>query len=145
MHLSDKALLVHLGVSQWTARKLDRKAAAIISTKNVGNFNKTLLPTCNSIGDVHRETADIRKGFYHNVLPWGIEGTFILPSANYLPLPRTTVRRRRRGMIRSRHLSAGIPKPSWMQSAYSTAVSMTCITLLTTPLCLILSASLRWT
>jgi len=84
MHLSDKALLVHLGVSQWTARKLDRKAAAIISTKNVGNFNKTLLPTCNNIGDLHRETAFIRKDFYHNTLPWGIEGTFILPSANYL-------------------------------------------------------------
>jgi hypothetical protein len=74
---------------------LDRKAAAIISTKNVGNFNKTLLPTCNSIGDVHRETADIRKGFYHNVLPWGIEGTFILPSANYLPF--TTEYRQKKG------------------------------------------------
>jgi hypothetical protein len=84
MHLSDKALLVHLSVSQWTARKLDKKASAIISTKNVGNFNKTLLPTCNELGVIHTMTADIRKEFYRNTLPWGIEGTFILPSANYL-------------------------------------------------------------
>ena len=84
MHLSDKALLVHLSVSQWTARKLDKKASAIISTKNVGNFNKTLLPTCNELGIIHTMTADIRKEFYRNTLPWGIEGTFILPSANYL-------------------------------------------------------------
>jgi len=86
MHLSDKALLVHLGVSQWTARKLDKKATAIVSKEKVGNFNKTLLPTCNSIGAVHQETAFIRKDFYRNVLPWGIEGTFILPSANYLSM-----------------------------------------------------------
>ena len=89
MHLSDKALLAHLGVSQWTARKLDKQASKQVAqangaTGNVGNFNKTLLPTCNKIADVHSETALIRKEFYHNTLPWGIEGTFILPSANYL-------------------------------------------------------------
>jgi hypothetical protein len=89
MHLSDKALLVHLGVSQWTARKLDKEASKQVADTNgatgsVGNFNKTLLPTCNTLADVHRETACIRKDFYHNTLPWGIEGTFILPSANYL-------------------------------------------------------------
>ena len=29
-------------------------------------------------------TSIIRKDFYRNTLPWGIEGTFILPSDNYL-------------------------------------------------------------
>jgi len=86
MHLSDKALLVHLGVSQWTARKLDKQASKEVAqangaTGNVGNFNKTLLPTCNTIAAVHQETAIIRKEFYRNVLPWGIEGTFILLDA----------------------------------------------------------------
>ena len=85
MHLSDKALLVHLGISQWTAKKLDRKASAIVSEYDVGNYNKSLLPTCNLHEAVKRETADIRKDFYRNVLPWGIEGTFLLASANYLP------------------------------------------------------------
>lgn len=84
MHLSDKALLVHLSVSQWTARKLDKKATAIVSNKNVGNFNKTLLPTCNELGVIHKFTTEVRKAFYINTLPWGIDGTFILPSSNYL-------------------------------------------------------------
>jgi hypothetical protein len=87
MHLSDKALLVHFSVSQWTARKLDRRASAIVSENgegNKGNFNKTLLPTCNELGIVHKDTTDVRKGFYLNTLPWGIDGTFILPSSNYL-------------------------------------------------------------
>lgn len=90
MHLSDKALLVHLGVSQWTARKLDKKASAQVAAAhgakgNVGNYHKSLLPTCHELETVKTETSVIRKDFYHNTLPWGIEGTFILPSANYLP------------------------------------------------------------
>jgi len=87
MHLSDKALLVHLSVSQWTARKLDKRASNIVAEAGVGskgNFNKTLLPTCNELGIVHRATTEVRKAFYKNTLPWGIDGTFILPSANYL-------------------------------------------------------------
>lgn len=85
MHLSDKALLVHLGISQWTAKKLDKKASAIVSEYDVGNYNKSLLPTCDLHEAVKAETALIRKEFYRNVLPWSIEGTFILASANYLP------------------------------------------------------------
>jgi hypothetical protein len=89
MHLSDKALLIHLSVSQWTARKLDRKASqAVVEANNAANgtarVHKTLLPTCSSLGRLHSETTMIRKEFYRNTLPWGIEGTFILPSANYL-------------------------------------------------------------
>ena len=87
-HLSDSALLVHLGVSQWSARKLDKRASAIVAEAGVGskgNFNKTLLPTCNELGLIHKETAEIRKTFYRNVLPWLMDGTFILTSANYLP------------------------------------------------------------
>ena len=90
MHLSDKALLVHLGISQWTARKLDRKASDQVAAANgasnaSGRYNKSLLPTYGKLETVTAKTAVIRKKFYHNTLPWGIEGTFILPSANYLP------------------------------------------------------------
>jgi hypothetical protein len=86
-HLSDSALLVHLNVSQWAARKLDKRASAIVARAgegSKGNFNKTLLPTCNELGVIHSETAEIRKAFRLNTLPWGIDGTFILPSSNYL-------------------------------------------------------------
>lgn len=89
MHLSDRALLVHLGVSQWVAKKLDRKASNEIARINgatdaAGNYNKSLLPTCSLLDAVKQETSVIRKEFYRNTLPWGIEGTYILPSANYL-------------------------------------------------------------
>jgi hypothetical protein len=89
MHLSDKALLVHLGISQWTARKLDKKASEQVAAANgagvgSGRYNKSLLPTCTVLDRLKAETALIRKEFYRNTLPWGIEGTFILPTANYL-------------------------------------------------------------
>lgn len=89
MHLSDKALLVHLGVSQWIAKKLDKKASAEIARANgasreAGRYNKSLLPTCGTLDSIKSKTSEIRKKFYRNTLPWGIEGTFILPSANYL-------------------------------------------------------------
>lgn len=89
MHLSDKALLVHLGVSQWIAKKLDKKASAEIARVNgasreAGRYNKSLLPTCGTLDSIKSKTSEIRKKFYRNTLPWGIEGTFILPSANYL-------------------------------------------------------------
>lgn len=84
MQLSERTLLVHLGISQWTARKLDKRATAIVSRENVGNFNKTLLPTCNELGILHKYTSEIRKSFYLNVLPWMMDATFILPTSNYL-------------------------------------------------------------
>jgi hypothetical protein len=89
-HLSDKALLVNLSIKQWTAKKLDKRASVEIAKihgadSRAGRYNKSLLPTCTSLAAVHQETTVIRTEFYHNTLPWGIEGTFILPSANYLP------------------------------------------------------------
>ena len=89
MHLSDKALLVHLGVSQWVAKKLDKQASEEVArvngaTRDAGRYNKSLLPTCDKLERIKSKTSEIRKKFYKNTLPWGIEGTFILPSANYL-------------------------------------------------------------
>ena len=89
MHLSDKALLVHLGVSQWVAKKLDKQASEEVArangaVKDAGRYNKSLLPTCDTLDRIKSKTSEIRKKFYKNTLPWGIEGTFILPSANYL-------------------------------------------------------------
>jgi len=88
-HLSSKAVLVNLSIRQWVARKLDRRASNEIARLNgadlrAGNYNKSLLPTCNSLGAVKKETAMIREDFYRNVLPWGIEGTYILTSSMYM-------------------------------------------------------------
>lgn len=89
MNLNDRALLVQLSVSQWTARKYDKKvtqdiAIANHTTMDAGRYNKALLPTNDSLDNVHKKTTYIRTKFYDNTLPWGIEGTMMLPTANYL-------------------------------------------------------------
>ena len=89
MNLNDRALLVQLSVSQWTARKYDKKvtqdiAIANHTTMDAGRYNKALLPMNDSLDNVHKKTTYIRTKFYDNTLPWGIEGTMMLPTANYL-------------------------------------------------------------
>ena len=89
MKLTDKALLVQLNVSQWTARKYDRKVTKDILSQHgaqmgAGRFNKSLLPMNDYLDRVHKKTTLIRSKYYTNTLPWGIEGTQMLPSANYL-------------------------------------------------------------
>ena len=89
MKLSDNALLVQLNVSQWTARKLDKNATSQVAIANntgnhAGRYNKSLLPMNEYLDNVHKKTTLIRKEYYHNTLPWGIDGTMILPTDNYL-------------------------------------------------------------
>lgn len=88
-NLSDKALLVQLSISQWTARKYDKKATKQVADNNAaamsaGRYNKMLLPMTDLLSNVHKKATLIRQKYYTNTLPWGIEGTQMLPSANYL-------------------------------------------------------------
>lgn len=89
MNLNDRALLVQLSVSQWSARKYDKKVTQEVASANgvasgVGRYNKSLLPMNDMLDNVHKKTTYIRTKFYENTLPWGIEGTMMLPTANYL-------------------------------------------------------------
>lgn len=89
MKLNDRALLVSLSISQWAARKLDKKATKEVADFNrastsAGRYNKSLLPLNDQLAHVHQKTGVIRDKFAKNTLPWGIDGTRILPSANYL-------------------------------------------------------------
>ena len=89
MNLSDRALLVQLSISQWTARKHDKRVTQQALSMNyasndAGRFNKVLLPANDYLDMVHAKSAAIRQEFYTNTLPWGLEGTQLLPSANYL-------------------------------------------------------------
>ncbi len=97
--LSDRALLVQLNVSQWTARRLDRRATKEVTSNNnasvdSGRFHKRLLPMSDSLANIHTMTGDIRREFYANTLPWGLENTHMLPTANYLGF-MTTFRKRK--------------------------------------------------
>ena len=89
MSLIDKALLVQLNISQWTARKYDKKASSKVAEEfhsyiDQGRYNKALLPMNGLLDRVHKKTTLIRTKFYTNTSPWGIEGTFMLSSKNYL-------------------------------------------------------------
>lgn len=104
MNLNDRALLVQLNVSQWTARKYDKKATQQVADANnmtgpeAGRYNKSLLPMNDYLKAVHQKTTEIRKKYYDNTLPWGIEGTQLLPTANYLDF-MTEFRREKRYWI----------------------------------------------
>lgn len=91
MKLSDRALLVQLSISQWSARKYDKRVTQEIAQNfgasrgaDVGRYNKNLLPIDDYLNDVHTKSREIRTKFYKNTLPWGLEGSQILPSKNYL-------------------------------------------------------------
>lgn len=89
MQLNDRALLVQLNVSQWTARKYDKKATKEVADSNntttaVGRYNKSLLPMNDKLECIHKKTTIIRQKYYDNTLPWGMDGTMMLPTTNYL-------------------------------------------------------------
>ena len=88
MNLNDKALLVQLSISQWTAAKKDKKVTREVALANnaktgSGSYNKYLL-TMDSLGAIKTLVGAVRTKFYHNTLPWGIEGSQLLPTSNYL-------------------------------------------------------------
>jgi len=89
MNLNDRALIVQLNVSQWTARKYDKSASKEVTTAHgaasaAGRFNKSLLPMNDKLDNIHKKTTLIRAKYYDNTLPWGMDGTMMLPTANYL-------------------------------------------------------------
>jgi hypothetical protein len=88
MNLNDKALLVQLSVSKWTARKKDKKATREVAqahnaSVSAGNYHKKLL-VMQSLAAIDTLVGSVRTKFYENTLPWGIEGSQLLPTANYL-------------------------------------------------------------
>jgi hypothetical protein len=89
MNLNDRALLVQLNISQWTARKYDKRATEDVAAmhnagKAAGRFNKALLPMNDYLDNVQKKATLIRTRYYQNTLPWAMDGTQMLPSANYL-------------------------------------------------------------
>jgi hypothetical protein len=89
MSISNKALLVNLSIRQWIGRKKDRQAAETVETshktdRNIGNFNKKLLPGAKELQEISRVSGAIRVWYYEQTLPWTNEGQRILASKNYM-------------------------------------------------------------
>lgn len=85
--LSSKAMLVALNISQWSARKYDRKVSKEVAEQHhagdAGRYNKLLIAHA-AIKEVAKAAGDARLYHYEQTLPWTDEGYRILPAENYL-------------------------------------------------------------
>jgi hypothetical protein len=85
--LSQKAVLVKLSVSQWTARKYDKQVTQEVADSHgvqsdAGRYNKVLVES-SEIKKVSKVTNAARTFFYANTLPWSDEYR-IRPTQGYL-------------------------------------------------------------
>lgn len=85
--LKDKAMLASLSISQWTARKYDKKASKDVIEKyhassDAGRFNKMLIAK-SEIEAIPKIANEARATHYANTLAWGDDNERLLPSANY--------------------------------------------------------------
>lgn len=81
-------MLVRLSVSQWTARKYDKKVSNEVIQKNnatskAGRFNKVLIAQ-EEINKINAIQQQARLYHYSVTLPWVDDGSRILPSALYM-------------------------------------------------------------
>jgi len=89
MSLNERAVLVSLNISAWSARKLDKKVTSDVAhqhatASSVGNYHKKLLPDSDSLQAISKHDGAIRTHFLTNTLPWGLKGVHLLPSANFM-------------------------------------------------------------
>lgn len=85
--LSSSAMLVELGISVWTARKLDKRASSDVTTQNhaatgMANVNKKLLD-CDELTAVQKFAANARTSHYNMTLPWSDSGLRMLTTTRY--------------------------------------------------------------
>lgn len=87
MGLEDKAVLVRLSISMYTARKYDKKASVEVAEAHgavldAGRFNKLLVDK-KEINKMQKVVSLARLYHYTNTLPWLDTEQRILPSLNY--------------------------------------------------------------
>jgi len=86
MSLNDKAMLVYLNISFWTARKYDKKISKEVEDKygtdEAGRYNKILIAK-EHLANIKKIISVARTFHYENTLPWMDNGGRLLPSSNY--------------------------------------------------------------
>ena len=85
--LKRKAVLVSVVISQWTARKLDRKVTKEVNesrgaSADAGRYNKLLIET-ERLAKITGIVSEARTLHYKMTKPWADEGPRILPNALY--------------------------------------------------------------
>ena len=84
--LNEKAMIVYLNISFWTARKYDRKISQEVEDKyganEAGRFNKVLIAK-EHLANIQKIISAARNFHYENTLPWNDHGGRLLPTTNY--------------------------------------------------------------
>lgn len=85
--LSERAMLVTLSISAWSARKLDKRITDQVNrdhnaAPDAGRYNKLLLAS-NALAQVVTYSGQARTYTLERTLPWLNDGTRILPTAGY--------------------------------------------------------------
>lgn len=89
--LAQKAMLVTLSISAWTAKRHDKTVSKEVATSHhiketVGRYNKRLLPeNADSYNSVITAANAARATHYDQTLPWTDAGARILTAANFMP------------------------------------------------------------
>jgi hypothetical protein len=86
--ISDKAMLICLHITMWTARKHDKRVSEEVAQSheahtNAGRYNKHLLDQAEKLEELRTLASQIRQYFYKVTLPWSDEGYRLLPSHLY--------------------------------------------------------------
>jgi|HubBroStandDraft_1064217.scaffolds.fasta_scaffold03536_3 hypothetical protein len=86
--LGERAMLVNLSVSIWSARKHDTRISDQVAAdhgadRSMGRYAKLLIPR-DALAAVNAANVALRNHHNQNTLAWGDDGTRILPAANYL-------------------------------------------------------------
>lgn len=89
MGLSNKALLVNLNISQWSGKKIDKRATETVeqsynTERKVGRYSKNLLPSTKELDNITNIATKMRAYLYRNTHPWFNDGSYILSSLNYM-------------------------------------------------------------
>lgn len=86
VNITERAMLVALSVSVWTARKHDRRVDQTVDdhykAANAGRFHKVLIAE-EAIKSVQKAANAGRTFHYDNTLPWSDQGQRLLPLANF--------------------------------------------------------------
>jgi len=88
-NLSTSAMLVELSISNWTARKLDKKVSEEVDANKAtktraGNYHKNLLAGSQALDAVVKYGNNVRLWHHKQTLPWSDSGQRILTMENFL-------------------------------------------------------------
>jgi len=83
--IASSSVIVELRIGQWTARKKDKRASAVVTHSNnadsgTANVNKKLLGHSQDLDALQKFTANARNTHYAMTMPWSDLGHRLLPT-----------------------------------------------------------------